>query len=65
MSIVKIQFGKMESTIAALTKDNAVQAARIAELERRLALSGTTAAKPIRTTKVRTRNSAKAQAAAD
>jgi len=59
MSIVKIQFGKMEKTIAD-------QAAKIAEYERRFgALGDTTAHKPARPTKVRARNSAKTQAAAD
>ena len=59
MTIVKIQFGKMEKTIAE-------QAARIAEYERRYGvLGGTTVDKPVRPAKVRARNSAKAGAAAD
>jgi hypothetical protein len=80
MSIVKIQFGKMEKAIAALTKDNvmltkdnvaltkdiAAQATRLAEYERRFGvLGGTAAPKQVRPTKVRARNSAKAQTTAD
>jgi len=63
MSLMKIQFGKMESTIseqgktiAVLTQEIAERDAKIAEYERRLGLSGTTATKPTRSSKVRTHN---------
>ena len=63
MSLMKIQFGKMESTITeqgktitVLTQENAALTAKIAEYERRLGLSGTTANKATRSSKVRAHN---------
>ena len=45
MGIIKIQFGKMEKTIATQDKTIAAQAKRIAELERRLGLNDASAQK--------------------
>ena len=70
MNIMKIQFGKMESTITeqgktitVLTQEIAERDAKlaerdaiIAEYERRLGLSATTVTKPTRSSKVRTHN---------
>jgi len=63
MNIMKIQFGKMESTIteqgktiSVLTQEIAERDAKIAEYERRLGLSGTTVTKPTRSSKVRIHN---------
>ena len=52
MSLVKIQFGKMESTIAVLSQENESLQKEIEEYRRRIgALSGATTTKPTRATR--------------
>jgi len=74
MSLIKIQFGKMETTITEQGNTITVQAAKIAERDAKIAerdakiaeyerrygiLSGSTVTKPTRVPKIRARNSAK------
>ena len=57
MSLVKIQFGKMESTIVQQGNTIAMLQKENEELRRRLGISGA-ATKPTRTTRVRAHNKA-------